>query len=219
MSNIRERLSKLRDAIAKKAAQCGRSANEISLVAVTKFANVEDIRAAYDAGHRDFAENYLQKVLPKMEVLPTDINWHFIGAVQKNKINKMLGKFVLVHSIDSQEIADAFQLRAARENFKQHILIEVKTSDEEAKHGIEPQKVFDLAYHIKKECTNLVLDGIMTVAPFTSNREKIARSFDTARKIRDELELEHLSMGMTNDWEIAIEYGATILRIGTAIFG
>ena len=219
MSNIAHKLNELKARISETAEKCGRSADEILLVAVTKLASVEDIRAAYDAGQRDFGENYMQKILPKMENLPEDINWHFIGAVQKNKINKMLGRFVLVHSIDSMEIASAFQMRAARENILQRILIEVNTSGEISKHGIAPEMAGELSGYITENCPNLILDGIMTVAPFTSDRNEIVRSFKLAQKIKDDLKLKNLSMGMTNDWEIAIEYGATILRIGTAIFG
>jgi len=224
MGTVAEKLLKLKEQIAKKALDCGRDPDAITLVAVTKFADASAIKEAYDAGQRDFGENYVQKVLPKMEVLPNDIRWHFIGAVQKNKINKILGKFVLVHSVDSQKIADAMNIRAERFGLVQDILIEVNTSGEETKRGIPPEKVYELAMHINENCPNLKLLGLMTMAPYTDDRTVIERCFKGLRNLRDELakygiELPHLSMGMTNDWGIAVEHGATILRIGTAIFG
>ncbi len=218
MSDVSENLSVLLGRIREVAIRNGRNPDDILLVAVTKFATVEDIMEAYKLGHRDFGENYVQKVIPKMEKLPSDINWHFIGTVQKNKINKMLGKFVLVHSIDSIDIASAFEMRASRAGIEQPVLIEVKTSAEATKHGAEPGEVEELAEFIGTKCPHLKLEGLMTMAPFTDDRGEISRCFEMAKKLKDKLGLKHLSMGMTNDWEIAIEYGATILRIGSAIF-
>ena len=218
MSNVVEKLARLRDDISSVAHRYGRNPDEILLVAVTKFAQIEDIEAAYNAGHRDFGENYVQKVIPKVNALPNDINWHFIGAVQKNKINKILGRFVLVHSIDSVHIAKQFELRAAREGINQRVLIEVKTSYEATKHGIEPDRTPELAQYMRDECPHLLLDGLMTIAPYTADKDEIVRCFKTVQTLREKLELRHLSMGMTNDWQLAIEYGATILRIGSAIF-
>ncbi len=224
MPSVAENLRRLKEAIASVATRCGRDPSEITLVAVTKLATVEDIREAYETGHRDFGENYWQKVAPKMAALPADIRWHFIGEVQKNKINKLLGRFVLIHSIDSFKIADALELRAAREGIVQDVLIEVKTSPEATKHGINPEDALALGEHIVKKCPHVKLCGLMTMAPFTDDRSVIAGCFEKLRLLRDQMlaqniPAKHLSMGMTNDWEIAIEYGATILRIGTAIFG
>jgi len=224
MSDIVRKYLQLNERIAATAQRFGRNPNDVTLLAVTKLAQAEQIRAIYDAGHRDFGENHFQRILPKMDTSPKDIRWHFIGAVQTNKINKMLNRFHLVHGIDSSHIADALEVRCARETLGQRVLIEVRTSDEATKHGIEPTHVGELAHHIAANCPHLSLDGLMTIAPYTNDRHTIARCFETVRNIRDDLQkdgiaLPHLSMGMTDDWEIALEYGATILRIGTAIFG
>lgn len=221
MRPIAEKLAELKSQIADAASKIG---GNPCLVAVTKIADVEMIRQAYDVGHRDFGENYVQRILPKIDSLPDDIRWHFIGGIQKNKINKMLGRFVLVHTIDSQHIAQAFDVRVEREDYIQDVLLEVNAAGEIEKHGVSPEQCGELAHFIAENCPHLHLTGLMTVAPFTDDTNEIAKCFATARNLKDQLEhdglkLSHLSMGMTSDWEIALEYGATILRIGTAIFG
>ncbi len=222
--SVRENLLTLLEQIKETAVKSGRNPDEIKLVAVSKYADIPQIKEAYEAGQREFGENYVQQALPKMEQLPDDIKWHFIGHIQKNKINKIIGKFALVHSIDSENIAIEMDKRCAKRNIKQDILIEVNTSGEESKFGISPDSAVELAHFIANECKNLNLRGLMTMAPFTDDRSVIEKSFGTLRDIRDKLisdgltEVKELSMGMTNDWQIAIEYGATILRIGSAIF-
>ncbi len=224
MMSVAEKLNSFRKMLASVSARYSRNPDEITVVAVTKLADIVSISECYNSGHRDFGENYLQKLLPKMEKLPKDIRWHYIGEIQKNKINKMIGKFALIHTVDSIEIAAAFQMRMARKHSMQDVLIEVKTSPEQTKNGIEPELVPELSYFIRTSCPNMRLCGLMTVAPYTSNRFVIAKCFQKMRELQSELmslgyDVPHLSMGMTNDWEIAVEYGATILRIGTAIFG
>jgi pyridoxal phosphate enzyme (YggS family) len=224
MNTISYKIDTLREKISETALKLGRNVDDITLVAVTKHTNVIDIREAYNAGQRDFGENYVQSVLPKMEQLPDDIRWHFIGRLQKNKINKILGRFVLIHSIDSMKIADALNSRAKIKSITQDILIEVKTSDESSKQGIPLSNCIEFVRHIIDNFENLNLKGLMTVAPFTHQQKPIEKSFRALRILRDDLSLQgiklpELSMGMTQDWQIAIEYGATILRVGTAIFG
>ncbi len=224
MNRIAEQITSLKTAISEFASSLGRNPESIVLLAVTKLADAGMIKQAYDAGHRDFGENYMQKIIPKMDVLPSDIGWHFIGEVQKNKINKILGKFKLIHTIDSIHIAEEINKRAGRDSIIQNILIEVNASGETAKHGIEIVRAEELALFISDQCEFLKLLGLMTVAPFTDDKKTIAKCFADVQRIKinlenQGLELPHLSMGMTNDWRIALEYGATILRIGTAIFG
>ncbi len=224
MNTISYKIDTLREKISETALKLSRNVDDIKLVAVTKHANVIDIREAYNAGQRDFGENYVQLVLPKMEQLPDDIKWHFIGRLQKNKINKILGRFVLIHCIDSMKIADALNSRAKIKSITQNILIEVKTSDESSKQGIPLSSCIEFVRHIIDNYKSLNLIGLMTVAPFTHQCKPIEKSFGALRVLRDDLslqgiELPELSMGMSQDWSIAIEYGATILRIGTAIFG
>lgn len=223
-SYIIENYVALRKAIEGELAKFGRKLSDITLVAVTKNATVEQIAELYDAGHREFGENYIQPALSKIEVLPKDIKWHFIGSLQKNKINKILGKFELVHSINSVEIAEAFDARAGRENFIQNVLVEVNTSGEEQKQGIAIELVKELCFRISSDCKNLRLQGLMTMAPYTDDLSVIENCFRSLSEIRkslwqDGLYVPHLSMGMTNDWKVALKYDATILRIGTAIFG
>ncbi len=224
MNTISNKIDTLRKKISETALKLGRNVDDIKLIAVTKHANAIDIREAYNAGQRDFGENYVQSVLPKIEQLPDDIRWHFIGRLQKNKINKILGRFVLIHSIDSMNIADALNSRAKIKSITQDILIEVKTSDESSKQGIPLSSCIEFVRHIIDNYKYLNLKGLMTVAPFTHQHKPIEKSFRALRVLRDDLSLQgiklpELSMGMTQDWQIAIEYGATILRIGTAIFG
>lgn len=214
----------LRDSLEKELAEIGRKFFDVTLVAVTKNATVEQIGDLYEVGHRDFGENYVQQALPKIEVLPKDIKWHFIGSVQKNKINKILGRFELVHSVNSQEIADALDVRARRENIVQDVLVEVNASGEKQKHGVRGEEAQALCFHIYENCENLRLLGLMTMAPYTNDAGIIEHCFRSVAVLRESLQrnglsLHHLSMGMTNDWKIALRYGATILRIGTAIFG
>jgi len=224
MNKIVAQLTSLKNEISEFASSRGRNPESIVLLAVTKLADAGMIKQAYDVGHRVFGENYIQKIVPKMDVLPDDIRWHFIGEVQKNKINKIIGKFDLIHTIDSIHIAEEINKRAGRDGIFQNILIEVNASGETAKHGVEIIRVEELAGFIDDQCGSLKLLGLMTVAPFTEDKKTIAKCFADVQKIKinlenQGLELPHLSMGMTNDWKIALEYGATILRIGTAIFG
>ena len=222
--SVKENLTKLLEQIRQTSEKFGRNPDEIKLVAVTKYADIPQIREAYEAGQRDFGENYVQQALPKIAALPDDINWHFIGHIQKNKINKIIGTFVLVHSVDSVRIAEEIDKRCARKNIVQDVLIEVHTSGEETKFGVSPEEVEEVAHFIAENCPNLALRGLMTMAPFTDDRGLIEKSFSTLLKLREKLQSQgleqvtELSMGMTNDWQIAIEYGATILRIGSAIF-
>ena len=222
--SVKENLIKLLEQIRETSEKFGRNPDEIKLVAVTKYADIPQIREAYEAGQRDFGENYVQQALPKIAALPDDINWHFIGHIQKNKINKIIGTFVLVHSVDSARIAEEIDKRCARKNIVQDILIEVHTSGEETKFGVPPEEAEEVAHFIAEKCPNLALRGLMTMAPFTDDRRLIEKSFSTLLKLREKLQSQgleqvtELSMGMTNDWQIAIEYGATILRIGSAIF-
>ncbi len=224
MNTISYKIDTLREKISETALRLGRNVDDIMLVAVTKHANVIDIREAYNSGQRDFGENYVQSVLPKIEQLPDDIRWHFIGRLQKNKINKILDRFVLIHTIDSLEIANALNSRAKIKSITQDILIEVKTSNESSKQGIPLSNCIEFVRKIIDNYENLNLKGLMTVAPLTHQCKPIEKSFGALRVLRNDLslhgiELPELSMGMSQDWSIAIEYEATILRIGTAIFG
>lgn len=197
------------------------------LVAVSKTVGVEEIRHAYSLGIRDFGENRVQSALPKIEALRgdcPDIHWHMIGHLQRNKVKFVVGNFDLVHGVDSLRLAEEISARAASLGLVQKILLEVSISGEEAKFGLTPGEVREMAPALKG-LGNIDVVGLMTMAPFDVGEDVVRPVFAGLRELRDEindsdagLNLEHLSMGMTDDYEIAVEEGATIVRIGRAIF-
>ena len=202
----------------------GRSLEEIKLVAVSKTKPVETILEAYNLGLRDFGENKAQELKTKVAELPKDINWHFIGHLQTNKVKEVVQVAELIHSVDSIKIAGEINKRARAIEKVQNILIEVNTSDEDTKFGLSSiEQVKEIALFCT-EASNLNLCGLMTMAPFTENKKILRNCFIKLREMKEKLNyngfnLKELSMGMTNDYEIAIEEGATIVRIGTALFG
>lgn len=202
----------------------GRSLEEIKLVAVSKTKPVEMILEAYNLGLRDFGENKAQELKTKVAELPKDINWHFIGHLQTNKVKEVVQVAELIHSVDSIKIAGEINKRARAIEKVQNILIEVNTSDEDTKFGLSSiEQVKEIALFCT-EASNLNLCGLMTMAPFTDNKKILRNCFIKLREMKENLNyngfnLKELSMGMTNDYEIAIEEGATIVRIGTALFG
>lgn len=221
---ITENLKILEDRISLKCGECGRNRSEIKLIAVSKTQPVEIIKEALLTGIKDFGENKAMELRDKSELLGGDFNWHFIGHLQTNKVKYIIKSVEFIHSVDSIKLADEIGKKAKQINKVQKILLEVKTSDEEAKHGLASDKeIFDTAQFCK-EAGNLNLVGLMTMAPFTDDKLVIRNCFKKLSKLKDGLNnsgfnLTELSMGMTNDYEIAIEEGATMLRIGTAIFG
>lgn len=202
----------------------GRSLEEIKLVAVSKTKPVEIILEAYNLGLRDFGENKAQELKTKVAELPKDINWHFIGHLQTNKVKEVVQVAELIHSVDSIKIAGEINKRARAIEKVQNILIEVNTSEEDTKFGLSSiEQVKEIALFCT-EASNLNLCGLMTMAPFTDNKKILRDCFIKLREMKENLNyngfnLKELSMGMTNDYEIAIEEGATIVRIGTALFG
>ena len=221
---IAQNLQTVRDQIAEKCAAVNRDASEIKLIAVSKNFGVNDINAAFDAGARDFGENKAQELDGKFQELGNKITWHFIGNLQKNKVKYVVRSAEFIHSVTSLSLAEEINKRAEQLNKKQKILIQVKTSDEETKSGVtDENEIIDLV-HACKEFSNISPVGLMTIAPFTDDQNLIRKSFSYLRNFRDNLkdqglDLKELSMGMTSDFEIAIEEGATMLRIGSAIFG
>ncbi len=202
--SIAENLQKIRTQI-----------GEATLIAVSKGRSCDEILEAYAAGQRDFGENRVQEALAKMEELPRDIRWHFIGKLQKNKVNKVIGRFALIHSVDSYELAK--RISEASRNATP-ILLEANTSGEATKSGLSPTKWEELFPQVL-ELKGIEVKGLMTMAPLTDNRNAIRSCFAELRRLRDRLgNIPFLSMGMSNDYLIAIEEGATHVRIGTALF-
>ncbi|MFA6916640.1 MAG: YggS family pyridoxal phosphate-dependent enzyme [Parachlamydiales bacterium] len=203
----------------------GRSPQEITLIAVCKNHTVEEISAVHQAGCLNFGENRLQEALPKMDALPQEIQWHLIGTLQKNKVNKALGRFALIHSVDSFELAEKISEASQKQELRTKILIQVNTSGESTKHGFTPQSFAEIVEELAV-LPHLDLEGLMTMAPLDATEKEIHTYFSRLRKLRDETQLRlgashhfhHLSMGMSHDFKIAIEEGATLLRVGTAIF-
>ncbi|MBI4124776.1 MAG: YggS family pyridoxal phosphate-dependent enzyme [Deltaproteobacteria bacterium] len=217
-------LSSIQQKITAAAKRAGRDPQSVTLVAVSKGQPVDKIRAAYTAGLRAFGENYARELLEKQFALNTlDIEWHFLGHLQKNKVNKILPVISWLHSLDSLELAEAIQQRAEK---PLACLLEINLAGEKTKTGLSPEAALDLIPKLK-ELANIDLRGLMTIPPQDPNPEKsrpyFRKLFLLLKTINDRYlypkPLTELSMGMSHDFEAAIEEGATIVRIGTAIFG
>jgi len=222
---IGENLERVFERIKSSAERVGRNPNEITLVAVSKTFPPEIMRIAYELGLRNFGENRAQEARNKSEVLK-DLNiiWHFIGRLQRNKVKYVVKFSELIHSVDSLELLFEIDKRSEKIGKVQNILLEVNVSGEETKGGIEPEEVEKMVEEALK-FENIKFKGFMTMAPFVEDPQEVRWVFRKLREIRDSISKKYglenleLSMGMSNDFEVAIEEGATIVRIGTAIFG
>lgn len=223
--NIGQAYGRVLENIAEVCKKTGRNADDVKVVAVSKTFPVETIQKAYEAGLRIFGENRAQDFRDKTPLLPQDIEWHFIGHLQKNKIKYVIPRAELVQSVDSLKLAKALSDYALRNDKIQPVLLEVNTSGEKSKFGAAPQEAVDLFQRVD-ELSGLSLKGLMTIGPFTDDEQAIRKAFRLLVKIKRELEkylsenkLAVLSMGMTHDYKIAIEEGSNMVRLGTAIFG
>jgi PLP dependent protein len=221
---IAENLQKVRETIKRKCEEVNRDPSEIKLVVVSKNFGTEKIDEAFDCGIKDFGENRAQELNIKYERLGNKITWHFIGNLQRNKVRFVVNSAEYIHSVDSLLLASEINKYAVKNNKIQKVLLQVKTSYEETKSGLTNySEIKDLAFYCE-DFKNLDLVGLMTIAPFTEDQNLIRKSFSQLRKLKERLnseslKIKELSMGMTSDYEIAIEEGATMLRIGSAIFG
>ena len=203
-----------------------RDLSEITLIAVSKTKPVEMISEVYDYGIREFGENKVQEITAKSAVLPNDINWHMIGHLQRNKVKQVINKTVLIHSVDSIRLAEAISKEAVAQNITVSILLEVNVAGEDTKYGFTLEETPLILKEIAA-MPGLFVRGLMTSAPFVDNPEENRQYFkqlkdlcvDLKAKNIDNTSMDFLSMGMTNDYEVAIEEGATHVRVGTAIFG
>jgi len=221
---IAANLQSLRDRINEKCTACNREPEEIKLIAVSKFFGIEAINEASRQGITDFGENKAQELRDKFDLIGDKVTWHFIGTLQKNKAKYAVKAAEYIHSVDSIPLAEEINKQVQKLDKNQKILIEIKTSEEESKAGLNEEDDIIKLVKFCKDAANLELIGLMTMAPFTDDEKKIRKSFSDLRKLKDKLnnqgfDLRELSMGMTNDFEIAIEEGSTMLRIGSAIFG
>lgn len=227
--NSKELTKNLTDVEAKICAACersGRNREEITLIAVSKTKPIEMITTLYNENVRDFGENKVQEILTKAPLLPSDIKWHMIGHLQRNKVKQVINKTCLIHSVDSLRLAEEIEREADKHNLIIPILLEVNIAGEESKYGLTPDETLDLVV-LLSHFRHIAIKGLMTIAPNVENPRENRPIFhdlkqlsvDIINKNIDNISMDVLSMGMTNDYEIAIEEGATIIRVGTGIFG
>ncbi|MCR5310898.1 MAG: YggS family pyridoxal phosphate-dependent enzyme, partial [Lachnospiraceae bacterium] len=204
----------------------GRDPESVTLIAVSKTHPASDVMKAYELGVRDFGENKVQELMDKYDKLPRDIRWHMIGHLQKNKVKYLIGKVCLIHSVDSFELAKVIDKESAKNGLVTDILIEVNVSGEESKFGVAPKDLCNLLKEISL-LPNVRVKGLMTVAPYVEDAEQNRQHFVTLRQLAidinsqniDNICIEMLSMGMSGDYEVAVQEGASFVRVGTGIFG
>jgi PLP dependent protein len=223
---LKKNLNCVKQKIEAAAKKAGRNPEDIKMIAVTKTIEAERVNKIVENGILDLGENRVQELCEKYDIINGKCNWHLIGHLQTNKVKYIIDKVALIHSVDSLELAKEIQLRASKFNQIMDILVQVNVSGEESKFGVEPAIVCDFIKTISKY-PNVKIKGLMTIAPNTDNSQTIRKVFRNLNKIFidikqeniDNIDMEILSMGMSNDFEIAIEEGASMVRIGTAIFG
>ncbi|MCC8152468.1 MAG: YggS family pyridoxal phosphate-dependent enzyme [Lachnospiraceae bacterium] len=223
---VRENLAEVERRIQAACDRAGRDRSEVTLIAVSKTKPIPMLNEAYEAGVREFGENKVQEMMDKFEVMPSDIHWHMIGHLQRNKVKYLMGKSYLIHSVDSLRLAEEISAQSVKHGVDTDILIEVNIAGEESKFGTSSEEAIQLVTEAAK-LPNLHILGLMTIAPYVENPEdnriyfrKIRElSVDIASKKIDNVCMRILSMGMTGDYEVAIEEGATMVRVGTGIFG
>lgn len=221
---IAENLKSVRDRISEKCSKIGRNPDEIRLIAVSKNFDVKDILEANSESAIDFGENRAQELKSKFEVLGNKVVWHFIGNLQRNKVKYVVGCAEYIHSMDSFLLASEIEKRAIKKGIVQKVLLQIKTSEEESKSGLTDLNEAREILNLCNKSAYLELKGLMTISALTDDYKIIRESFRYLRKLKEEFgseghNLKELSMGMTSDFEIALEEGATMLRIGSAIFG
>jgi pyridoxal phosphate enzyme (YggS family) len=218
VTSIATRVAEVRERIAAACARAGRREDEVTLIAVTKGHGAGMVEEARAAGVVDFGENRVQEAAPKITDLRerrAAIRWHLIGHLQRNKTQAAIDLFDILHTVDSERLGEAIDARATR---RVPVLVEVNVAGEATKHGAPPAAVAGLVDRLRA-CANLDVRGLMTVAPQVDDPEDVREIFRELRRMRDGLDLDELSMGMTGDFEVAIEEGATLVRVGRAIFG
>jgi pyridoxal phosphate enzyme (YggS family) len=223
---VRENLEAVQGIIEDACERAGRPGDGVTLIAVSKTKPLELVREAYEAGARDFGENKVQDLLDRIEALPSDIRWHMIGHLQRNKVKYIVGKVAMIHSVDSLRLAEEISRESLKRQVETDILIEVNVAGEESKFGVCLSETVSLVEEIAK-LPAVHIRGLMTIAPFVEDAEENRQIFrklkqlsvDIERKNIDNVNMSALSMGMTGDYPVAIEEGATYVRVGTGIFG
>ena len=224
VNSIAENLERVREQIAEAATKSGRSVDDIQLVAISKTHDAERVREAMEAGQQLFGESRVQEARVKIPEVPSNLRWHFVGHLQKNKIRHALPLFELFHSVDSLALAEQMNRVAVEDGAHPRVLLEVNVSGEGSKFGFKPETL-RVEIEALLALSRLSIEGLMTIAPLAEEAEVSRKFFGQLRELRNSLEnqfdlkLPQLSMGMTNDFPIAVEEGATLVRVGTAIFG
>ena len=223
---IKENIEKVEKVIDQVCEEVRRKRSEVTLIAVSKTKPIEMLQEAYDTGCRDFGENKVQELVDKYEVLPKDIRWHMIGHLQRNKVKYIVDKVYLIHSVDSLKLAEEISKEAVKKNVSVNILIEVNAAGEETKFGTTLEDAKQLVREAAK-LPNVHIKGLMTIAPMVEKAEENRVFFQQLKKLSvdiaaeniDNVSMEVLSMGMTGDYSVAVSEGATLVRVGTGIFG
>ena len=223
---ISDNIKKIQKNIEKSCQKAGRDPKEVTLIAVSKTKPIPMLEEAYQAGSRDFGENKVQEIMDKHPALPEDIRWHMIGHLQRNKVKYIVDKVALVHSVDSLRLAEELSRQAGKKQAEIDVLVEVNIAEEESKFGTSRAEAIQLVEEMAK-LPHIHVKGLMTIAPFVEEPEENRKYFrqikelsvDITKKNIDNVSMSVLSMGMTNDYMVAVEEGATMVRVGTGIFG
>lgn len=224
--NVADHYRQVLENIQRACERVNRDPSEVTLIAVSKTKPVELLQEAYDAGARYFGENKVQEITAKYDRLPEDIHWHMIGHLQRNKVKAVIAKAAMIHSVDSLRLAETIEQEAAARNLRVPVLVEVNVAEEASKYGVRTEEVFPLIRQLSK-LPHLEVRGLMTIAPYVTDPEENRPVFQKLKKISVDIALENidnismnvLSMGMTGDYEVAVQEGATMVRVGTGIFG
>lgn len=227
MNTIKLNLNSVRDNIKNCTKRVNKNEEDVTLLAVTKTVDVDAVLEAIDNGVTDVGENKPQELARKYEVIGNKVKWHLIGSLQTNKVKYIIDKVYMIHSLDRQALCEEIQKRAEKINKNINCLIQVNISKEESKHGIYESDVVDFIKHVSVNYKNIKIKGLMTMAPFSEDKEEVREVFKGLKQLSieidkmniDNVSMEYLSMGMSNDYEIAIEEGSNIVRVGTSIFG
>ena len=223
---VAENLAQVQKNIEESCRNVNRDPGEVTLIAVSKTKPVEMLREAYDAGARVFGENKVQEIVDKYDHMPSDVKWHMIGHLQRNKVKYIVDKVAMIHSVDSFRLAETIEKEAAKKNVTVPILIEVNVAQEESKYGLKPEEVLPFIEEIA-DFSHIQIKGLMTIAPYVENAEENRRIFRELKKLSVDIAAKNinnvimsvLSMGMTGDYMVAVQEGATMVRVGTGIFG
>lgn len=226
MKNIKENIISTKNNIDRIARESGRKEGEVLLCAVTKTRSAEEINEALLGGITDIGENRVQEILEKYDFIGP-CRWHLIGHLQTNKVKYIVDKVFMIHSVDSIRLAEEINRRCIKLGKTMNVLIQVNSAMEDSKFGIPPEEAENLISEILKKCPKIMIKGLMVIAPFSDEPENVREFFRKGKKLYDNhakiqhenLDFQFLSMGMSNDYQVAIEEGSNIVRIGTAIFG